>query len=253
MIYFVDETTNGFGDILGSLRSESLECEIHSQPTNPTTKKMGNGCHKESRKRSSSTQPKNILPAESKVALNKHEEEKSAEIASAKPLSSSKLSPPPPPPLALAAVGKEASLVEETLKAARRKEERLKNLDVFVLDNSVRETTVAQIRGHTLADKHRITELVRDLGIRHQIIATFGSIRRVDDQFCQDINREENKKKYANQNFYVFSEVHDGLVGMFCCLFFVFFFLFVFFFVLMFVCLCECNKLTFWGGFNLVG
>ena len=38
--------------------------------------------------------------------------------------------------------------------------ERLKNLDLFVLDNSMRETTVGQLRGHTLEDKMAIYEEV---------------------------------------------------------------------------------------------
>ena len=47
--------------------------------------------------------------------------------------------------------------------------ERLKNLDLFVLDNSMRETTVGQLRGHTLEDKMAIYEEVSD--ILHSSIA----------------------------------------------------------------------------------
>ena len=32
----------------------------------------------------------------------------------------------------------------------------LKDLDLFVLDNSLRETTVGQLRGHTLGNKRKI-------------------------------------------------------------------------------------------------
>ena len=34
--------------------------------------------------------------------------------------------------------------------------ETLRNLDLFVLDNSLRETTVGQLRGHTLENKRKI-------------------------------------------------------------------------------------------------
>ena len=36
------------------------------------------------------------------------------------------------------------------------KMKRLKELDLFVLDNSIRETTVGQLKGHTLDDKVQI-------------------------------------------------------------------------------------------------
>jgi hypothetical protein len=42
--------------------------------------------------------------------------------------------------------------------AAKVRSARLRKLKLFVLDNSVRESTVAQTRGHTLQDKHRIME-----------------------------------------------------------------------------------------------
>ena len=46
---------------------------------------------------------------------------------------------------------------EESLKRKR-----LKDLDVIVLDNSIRESTVGQLRGHTLANKWKIfDEVVR--------------------------------------------------------------------------------------------
>ena len=39
----------------------------------------------------------------------------------------------------------------------------LKNLDLFVLDNSLRETTVGQLRGHTLENKRTIFNQVSEL------------------------------------------------------------------------------------------
>ena len=42
------------------------------------------------------------------------------------------------------------------------KRKRLKDLDVIVLDNSIRESTVGQLRGHTLENKWKIfDEVVR--------------------------------------------------------------------------------------------
>lgn len=38
---------------------------------------------------------------------------------------------------------------------------RLRNLDLFVLDNSLRETTVGQLRGHTIENKWQIFDQVK--------------------------------------------------------------------------------------------
>ena len=47
------------------------------------------------------------------------------------------------------------------MKEFNPKIQRLKELDLFVLDNSIRETTVGQLRGHTLEDKWAIYDEVR--------------------------------------------------------------------------------------------
>ena len=39
--------------------------------------------------------------------------------------------------------------------------QRLRDLDLFVLDNSIRESTVGALRGHTLQNKHDIYKQVR--------------------------------------------------------------------------------------------
>ena len=46
--------------------------------------------------------------------------------------------------------------LQRTMMSAQEKREILKNLDLFVLDNSLRETTVGQIFGHTLKNKWEI-------------------------------------------------------------------------------------------------
>ena len=51
----------------------------------------------------------------------------------------------------------------EITKIREEKCNRLKNLDLFVLDNSIRESTVGQLRGHTLQNKIDILEQVKKL------------------------------------------------------------------------------------------
>ena len=42
----------------------------------------------------------------------------------------------------------------------KEKRKNLKEMDLFVLDNSLRESTVGQLRGHTIEDKWEIYEQV---------------------------------------------------------------------------------------------
>ena len=60
--------------------------------------------------------------------------------------------------------------------------ERLKELDCFVLDNSIRETTVGQTRGHTLNTKLQILSVIKETGISEFVIGSFGAKENVDDK-----------------------------------------------------------------------
>lgn len=92
-------------------------------------------------------------------------------------------------------------------KVKNEKRERLKNLDFFVLDNSIRESTVGQLRGHTLENKLAIFEQVKKVGIKDIIVASFSHQTRVDDDFVQHLK----DNKYDFTNFYSFSEVTEGV------------------------------------------
>ena len=50
--------------------------------------------------------------------------------------------------------------MNEKLSAEARKRQKLRNFELFVLDNSLRESTVGQLRGHTLENKWKIYEEV---------------------------------------------------------------------------------------------
>ena len=78
-----------------------------------------------------------------------------------------------------------------------QKRERLKNLDIFVLDNSLRESTVGQLRSHTLENKIKIYEEVKKCGFKDIIVAAFAHMTRVDDDFCQYlIDRGEDFSRF---------------------------------------------------------
>ena len=83
------------------------------------------------------------------------------------------------------------------------KRERLKNVDFFLLDNSIRESTVGQLRGHTVEDKIKIYDQVRRVGITDIIVASFSNMTRVDDDFVKHLRASGEDFNM----FYSFSEV----------------------------------------------
>ena len=83
---------------------------------------------------------------------------------------------------------------------------RLKDLDLFVLDNSLRESTVGQTRGHTIDEKWKIYEEVKRCGFKYIVVAAFSHMTRVDDIFCQQlVERGEDVT-----NMFAFSEATVG-------------------------------------------
>jgi len=101
-----------------------------------------------------------------------------------------------------------AHMQKEIIDTVKQKRERLKNLDFFVLDNSIRESTVGQLRSHTLENKIQILEQVRKVGIEHIVVASFSHMTRVDDDFVKYLK----DKGEDFTNFYSFSEVCEGSI-----------------------------------------
>ena len=108
----------------------------------------------------------------------------------------------------MSVVGTELRRMKERVADFRaQKLERLKNLDLFVLDNSIRESTVGQLRSHTLENKIAIFEEVKKCGIKDVIVASFAHMTRVDDDFVQHL--VDTGEDFTN--LYSFSEVTEGL------------------------------------------
>ncbi|XP_052780720.1 uncharacterized protein LOC128217558 isoform X1 [Mya arenaria] len=63
----------------------------------------------------------------------------------------------------------------------------LRDLDIFVLDNSIRESTVGQLKGHTLEDKWAIYNTSKKCGFKNIIVASFNHMTRVDDVFMKEL------------------------------------------------------------------
>ena len=83
----------------------------------------------------------------------------------------------------------------------------LRELDFIILDNSIRETTVGQLRGHTLENKIKIYEETKKCGFKYRIVAAFNHMTRVGDTFCQWLvdNNEDRSDMFG------FSEITTGI------------------------------------------
>ena len=105
----------------------------------------------------------------------------------------------------------EVKQIQSHIEAVRtQKRDRLRNLDFFVLDNSIRESTVGQIRSHTLKNKIDIFNEVKKCGIKDIIVASFAHMTRVDDDFVEYLRATGEDFS----RFYSFSEVSDkGVVN----------------------------------------
>eukprot|EP00794_Sanderia_malayensis_P011798 gene11798-13019_t len=79
----------------------------------------------------------------------------------------------------------------------------LKKRDLFVLDNSLRETTVGQLRGHTIEDKWKIYDEVKRVGFKHIIVASFSHMTRLGDTFIRQLREkgEDMSLMYAFTEF----------------------------------------------------
>ncbi len=95
----------------------------------------------------------------------------------------------------------------QTSPVNESKRERLRNMKVFVLDNSLRESTVGQIVGHSIEDKFKILDATNDCGFTHQIIGNFSTNCRVDDKFAAEV--QKRGEELSDRSFYSFSEVYE--------------------------------------------
>lgn len=88
---------------------------------------------------------------------------------------------------------------------SKSKEQRLRELDVFVLDNSLRETAVAAIKGQVSSDKDKILDSLSETGLENIIVASFGQLRRPEDVWLEN----KSKNKQIRDGWWAFSEMAD--------------------------------------------
>lgn len=111
-------------------------------------------------------------------------------------------------PANIAAVAAEAAhaqsiVLGDEMKIESGRLERLRTMNPFVLDNSIRETTIGQPRGHTVEDKWKIFEQSKKCGFREMIVASFSKAPQVDDEFVRQLVEKEHDLSL----YYTFSGV----------------------------------------------
>ena len=97
--------------------------------------------------------------------------------------------------------------VDDNVAQEKRKRARLRDLDLIVLDNSLRESTVGQLRGHTLENKWKIYNEVKKCGFKFKIVAAFSHMTRVDDTFVKEIVAKEEDVC----NLFAFTEIIESV------------------------------------------
>ena len=101
----------------------------------------------------------------------------------------------------------EISRIDAAFAEQNEKRQVLRNLEFFMLDNSIRESTVGQLRGHTVENKLKIYEEVKKCGFKHIVVASFSHMTRVDDVFVKHLmDRGEDL-----DTMYSFSEVTESI------------------------------------------
>jgi len=77
--------------------------------------------------------------------------------------------------------------VKKAMSEVSPKVKRLRNMDVFILDNTMRETTVAALKAHTVENKRAIYDVIKKCGFKYYIVESFNSQTRIGDIFVQEL------------------------------------------------------------------
>ena len=92
----------------------------------------------------------------------------------------------------------EAAHMKKEITREKKKIESLKSLDCFVMDNSIRESTVGQFTRDThWRISSNIYEEVKKCGFKHVIVASFAHMTRVDDSFLEETSEKTRRYDHA--------------------------------------------------------
>ena len=91
------------------------------------------------------------------------------------------------------------SEVRDLVQERNRKLDVLKNMELLVIDNSLRETTVASIKAHTVTSKRAIFEEIKKCGFKYYFVEAFNNETRMGDIFLEELikNKEDLSGAFA--------------------------------------------------------
>jgi Ca2+-binding EF-hand superfamily protein len=104
-------------------------------------------------------------------------------------------------------VNQEKSNLKRELARVEVKKEVLRKLPLYCLDNSIRESTVGQLKSHTIENKIEIFAQVKKCGLKDIIVASFSNMPRIDDYFAQYL--KDQGEDFSR--LFSFSEVSNGI------------------------------------------
>ena len=103
------------------------------------------------------------------------------------------------------------SEVHDLVDEKNRKLEVLKNMELFVIDNSLRETTVASIKAHTVESKRAIFEEVKKCGFKYYFIEAFNAETRMGDLFLEELIADKEDLSGAFAFCEMWERLEDGI------------------------------------------
>ena len=103
------------------------------------------------------------------------------------------------------------SEVQDLVDERNRKLDVLKNMEILVIDNSLRETTVASIKAHTVESKRAIFEEVKKFGFKYYFVEAFNAETRMGDLFLEELIADKEDLSGAFAFCEMWERLEDGV------------------------------------------
>lgn len=101
--------------------------------------------------------------------------------------------------------------VNKKISKSKEGKQRLKDMNLFVLDNSLRETTVASIQAHTIQNKRAIYDEIKKVGFKHFFVESFSTQTRIGDMFLEELIKSGEDLSDAFAFSELWEVVKDGV------------------------------------------
>ncbi|KAL5251003.1 hypothetical protein ACHWQZ_G016662 [Mnemiopsis leidyi] len=103
------------------------------------------------------------------------------------------------------------SEVQILVDERNRKLDVLKNMELLVIDNSLRETTVASIKAHTVESKRAIFREIKRCGFKYYFVEAFNTETRMGDLFLEELIADKEDLSGAFAFCEMWERLEDGV------------------------------------------